>query len=291
MKNIVISSQEKKWDSLIRDVPGADIFFTRKFSDFSKALLFYYDDGNNRAIFPFVTSGSTMCSQRYGGIILKKKDGSFFKKAADELYSYCRNNDLNAIIIRKHPFAPVLTLGEPVKTEPFVYIELDKKIDEIRSYITKHHQKNINKACNNDLGIAESRSVTELTTFYSFYSGKMKEKNIKDHGFEYFQRLSSCLKDKLRYISVKSKNEVIAVSLVLESDLNAYMLYGSMSDEGYKKLAKYYMIFNLISKYKAKGFRRLVLGTGNAGNDPIYNFKRGFQDKDHYIDTYEKKIA
>jgi hypothetical protein len=50
------------------------------------------------------------------------------------------------------------------------------------------------------------------------------------------------------------------------------------------------MIYNLMLKFKERGYTRLILGTGNDGKDSIYKFKKGFTKGENHIYTYGGKI-
>jgi len=141
------------------------------------------------------------------------------------------------------------------------------------------------------LNFSESCDVEYLNIFYKFYSTMMKKNNVPCQKISYFASLFLYLKKNLKFICVKYRRELIAISIILISGRNIFMMYGGMNNTGYEKYAKYFMIYQLMLKYKKRGYSRLVLGTGVDGkNDSVYLFKKGFTDTESYIYTYGADI-
>ncbi|MCK5179255.1 MAG: GNAT family N-acetyltransferase [Candidatus Omnitrophica bacterium] len=163
---------------------------------------------------------------------------------------------------------------------------MKKSKNELRNKISRSHARCIQKAINQGLIFNEVNDLEYLKIFYKFYKNVMDKNEVVPHKFSYFIKMFSHLKNNLHLVCVKYRTTVIGVSIVLRSSANVLMLYGGMSEAGYERYAKHFMIDRLIFEYKEKGYKRLVLGTGHNGKDSIYRFKKGFTDQNSYIDTY-----
>jgi hypothetical protein len=281
----------KQWSKSVQEIKMNDIFYTNAFASiYGQTKLFIYKRRNNIAIFPFMIKGNTLSSLYYGGMLYKKYDKIFFNEAIDDLCQYCKKNNLIKITVRKHPTLSIIKMGKVIKKEPFVYIDLRESYIELKNAISKLHFKCIKKAFRERLSMFETRQFRYLKTFYKFYKNILERKGVSPQNFSYFMKIFLLLRNNTKFICVKYKEEIIAVSIILRSNDNIFMMYGGMNETGYKKFAKHFMIHNLIVSYKKKGYKNLILGTGNTEGDSIYQFKRGFTNKNHYIYSYGKEL-
>ncbi|PIQ88746.1 MAG: hypothetical protein COV72_06700 [Candidatus Omnitrophica bacterium CG11_big_fil_rev_8_21_14_0_20_42_13] len=289
---IIDVNDRKQWDNNTNSISEKDIFYKNNFARTQKQSRQYvYKIKNNIVIFPYSLRNDVILSFRYGGIIYRRFDRKFFDRAISGLFKYCSKNNIKRIIIRKHPFLKTVKLGNIIKKEPFVFIDLSHDIDRLHRDIITAHMKRINKALMKGLNFSESCDVEYLNIFYKFYSTMMKKNNVPCQKISYFASLFLYLKKNLKFICVKYRRELIAISIILISGRNIFMMYGGMNNTGYEKYAKYFMIYQLMLKYKKRGYSRLVLGTGVDGkNDSVYLFKKGFTDTESYIYTYGADI-
>lgn len=288
---IIEATNRKLWNGILKKIKLDDIFFSNNFGKFhNNAKLFLYQKYNNIALFSFVIKKDIMLSFRYGGILTNSDKGDFVKETRSRFMKYCEAQNVKKAQIRNNPFIKTIKIGEIIKKEPFVYIALQKSERQLKEEISESHRKCIKKAMEEGLLFKETNALKYLRIFYGFYNTILIEKGITPQKFSYFAKMFFYLKDNLKLIYIKYKEEIIAVSIILESNNNVFMMYGGMNESGYKKYAKHFMIYKLIFEYKRKGYKRLILGTGNNGRDSIYQFKRGFTNKDHYIYTYGKDL-
>ena len=273
-----------------------NIFYANDYLSFIKeserVKINYFNFCQNKdfAVFPYIRRRSLICSLRYGGIWINSNNAVFVAKVRKYFLEYCRQNNIKKVKIRNNPFIKTIKIGKRAAKEPFVYIDLRNSSRELKNAISDRHLKCIQKAMKEGLTFKEAVGLRYLKTFYRLYKETLEGKGVKAEKLSYFTRMFSCLKKSINFVYIEHKGEIIAISMILKSKDSAFMMYGGTSVIGYKKYAKHFMIYNLIFEYKNRGYRRLILGTGSQPGDSVYQFKRGFTDRDSYIYTYEATL-
>lgn len=280
--------EKREWDSCLAEAGIRSVFLSREFSKlcFFDPVLFVYRRGIKVAAFVYSQDKDTARGLRYGGVIANCSDSSFCLEAASSVTDHLRAQGVRKCEIRNHPFLNTVRVGKLVKEEPFVFIDLTRPNKELVAAITKQHRRCIRRAEESGLDVMYSDDKKYLKFFYEFYKARQKQMGIQPKGYMFFDQMFKSLKDHFIIGVVREANKVLAVSILLKDSGSVFMTYGGMSDEGYERYAKHLMIFDMILKFKSKCFSRLVLGTGSNGKDSIYNFKRGFTDKESSVCTY-----
>lgn len=277
-------------------VENNSIFYSKAYlrfvgdSERIKINYFKLNEDGNFAFFPYIIKKDVLYSLRYGGILTNYDKESFAEKVCSYFIEYCKSQNIKKIQIRNDPFIRAIKIGKIIKKEPFVYITLQKSERQLKEEISESHGKCIKKAMKEGLLAKETNDLKYLRIFYGLYNKILIKKGIAPQKFSYFAKMFFYLRDNLKLIYINHKQETIAVSIILKSNHNIFMMYGGMNETGYEKYAKHFMIYNLMLEYKRKRYKRLILGTGNRGRDSIYQFKRGFTNKDHHIYTYGKEL-
>src|SRR3989339_942824 len=272
------------------------IFYSKAYARFIeesenvKVKFFKFSEGNNHSCFPCILKNGILSSLRYGGMYTNCNNVSFAESANRSFKIYCEKNNIKTVKIRENPFIQTIKIGKAIKKEPFVCIDLTKNELELNKAISKKHAKNIQNAVNQELTFSEIKDLKYLKVFYRFYKDMLIKKSAVPKRFTYFSNLFLYLKKNIQLVCVKDNGVILAVSIILRSDTAVFMLYGGMSETGYKKHAKHFMIHNLILEYKKRGYKQLVLGTGIKGKDSVYRFREGFTVKDSYIYTYQDRL-
>ncbi|MGD0335605.1 MAG: GNAT family N-acetyltransferase [Candidatus Omnitrophota bacterium] len=273
-----------------------NIFYANDYLSFIKESkrvkinYFKFCQNKDFAIFPYIRRRSLISSLRYGGIWTNSNNAVFITKARKYFLEYCRQNNIKKVQIRNNPFIKIIKIGHRAAREPFVYIDLWNSSSELKNAISDRHLKCIQRAMKENLTFKEALGLRYLKTFYRLYKETLEAKGVKAEKLSYFTRMLSYLKNSINFAYIEHEGEIIAISMILKSKDSAFMMYGGTSVIGYKKYAKHFMIYNLIFQYKKRGYRRLILGTGSQPGDSVYQFKRGFTDRDSYIDTYETTV-
>lgn len=255
-----------------------------------KLRYFKFVDGENLSYFPHILEDGVLSGLRYGGIYTNCQHPVFLEKVKNEFEGYCRSNNVRKVCIRENPFVQTVKIGDIVRREPFVYINLTKTGEELRRGISRSHTKCIQNAVRQGLVFEEVKDLKYLKIFYKFYKDVLTPRGVDIRGFSYFTKIFLHLKKYAQLVCVRHKKMITAVSIILKFGPDVFMTHGGMREEGYRNYAKHFMIYNLIFTYKKKGCQRLILGAGHEGQDSIYNFKKGFShsDKEVFINTYER---
>lgn len=283
-----VFQHKDKWDFCISGTGISTVFCSRNFSKIycTAPKLFVYRQGHRAAAFVFSQAKNTVSGLHYGGVVTNCQDKSFCQDVSSTLIKYLHAQGMVSCQVRNHPFLSTIKIGELIKEEPFVFIDLTRPGKEIEAGITKQHRRSIRRAQEGGLDAMYSDDVKYLKIFYEYYRTRQEQIGIQPKSYMFFGRMFRLLRDHLMMGVVRKAEKVLAVSLLLKDSGNVFMTYGGMSDEGYECYAKHLMIFDMMLKFKSKCFSRLVLGTGNNGKDPIYNFKRGFTDRESSVCTY-----
>ena len=245
-----------------------------------------YRHGDRAAAFVFSQTKNAASGLHYGGVVTNCQDKVFCQDVSFTLIKYLHAQGVVSCHVRNHPFLSTIKVGKLIKEEPFVFIDLTRPREELITAITKQHRRCIRRAEESGLGVMYSDDEKYLKVFYEFYKVRQKQMGIPPKGYVFFDQMFRVLRDYLIISVVRKANKLLAVSLLLKDSDNVFMTYGGMSDEGYERYAKHLMISDMMLKFKSKSFSRLVLGTGNNGKDSIYNFKKGFTDREYSICTY-----
>ena len=273
-----------------------NIFYTDKYLKFikhaekKKIHCFKVKSSHKTAFMPYVVSDSKLCSLRYGGIMTNCSARGFKLSVEKHFYEHCKKHSIRYFEIRHDPFMDHITIGRKTKKEPFVYIDLGKSLSRLRSSISRPHLEAIKRSESEDLKILEARNKDYLVLFFKLYKNILETKEVLPHPLSYFDKMFHFLGSNMSFVCVSCKKNIIASSILLDSFPNVFLMYGGMNELGYRKFAKYFMVYNLMRIYKKRGFRRLILGTGHTEHDAIYKFKQGFTDTINYIETFSGNI-
>ncbi len=263
----------------IAETQGVDIVFFRARKNGALALLPYYVRNN------------TLFSLRYGGMISNSKSKEFARFVSDSFTEYCRTRKIRDVRIRNNPYIHTIPVGEVIKKEPLAFIDLNRTQEDLYAGISQGHKRGIIKAKNERLVVGESQEYKYLLLFYRLYGKLLSEKGKKPQDYVFFEKLYTHLKKNINLVYAAYNDRIVAVSIVLESKPHVFMLYGAMGKAGYRKYAKHLMIYEMMLRYKARGYCTLVLGTGVDGReDSIYRFKKGFGQQESHIHTYGTKL-
>ena len=283
-----VIQEKNKWDSCIEETGISTVFCSRAFSKLycPDSKLFVYREGPGTAAFVFSQAKDTVSGLHYGGVLTNCPDEAFCSDVACSLIKYLHSQGVLRYQIRNHPFLNTIKVGELIKEEPFVFIDLTRSQEELVAAISRKHRRCIRRAQESGLEVVYSDDVKYLKIFYEYYKVRQEQMGTHPHDYIFFDQMFRLLRDHLIIGVVRESNKVLAASVLLQDSGHIFMTYGGMSDEGYERHAKHLMIFDMMLKFKSKCFSRLVLGTGSNGKDSIYHFKKGFTDREYSIGTY-----
>lgn len=251
--------------------------------------LFHIKENKKQALLPYFIENKILYGLRYSGILTTALDAPFKSYVKNKFIDLCRRKHIVKSVLRHNPFLPTIPLGRIIKKEPIVIVNLKMDIADIHEGFSRGHFKRLGQSQQKALRINESKDYRFLRIFYQIHQEQTSNKGL--YSWSHLRKLFTHLHDFLSFVYVADQEKVIAVSLLLESVPDVFMLYGAMREEGYANYAKHLMINYLIENYKEKGYKRLVLGTGIDGrSDDIFRFKKGFSKDECFVKTYETVI-
>ncbi|MBF0504779.1 MAG: GNAT family N-acetyltransferase [Candidatus Omnitrophica bacterium] len=265
------------------------VFCSWDFSNlyFSDPKLFAYRDSLGAAAFVFSRTDDTLRGLHYGGVVTNCPDQAFCADVVAQLTEYFQTEGVRSYQMRNHPFLSTIKVGTLIKEEPFVFIDLTRPSKELDAALSKQHRRCIRKADESGLKVVYSDDGRKyLNIFYDYYQARQEQMDVQPHAYAFFEQMFKSLRDHLIIGVVRQADQIFAVSLLLQDLDHVFMTYGGMSDEGYERYAKHLMVSDMMLRFKSIGFTKLVLGTGNNGKDSIFDFKRGFVNREHSVLTY-----
>lgn len=284
-----IIQDRNQWDACWADSGLDTVFCTWNFSKLflPRSSLFVCREKFKLALVIISQFGQAVTSLHYGGILTNSQDKPFCREVVKSLRGYLSSLGIKNCYLRSHPFLDTIEIGQLVKEDPLIFIDLTRPENELVSAITKQHLRCAFRAKEKGLEVTLTDRLEYLEVFYEFYKACQIKSGNQYREYVFFQRMLVLLKKNLIFSVVRDDKKLVAVSILLKDLGHVYMTYGGMSDDGYKNCAKHLMIFELIRRFKINGFSKLILGTGCDGKDSIYRFKRGFTDREHQVRTFK----
>lgn len=304
----VISIEEKdKWDSIVKSFQEYDVYYLAGYSRAfqihgdGEPMLFYYNDGNIRAInvamkrdiaedknFGEKLAGDkyfdTATPYGYGGFLIEGMPNEARLMRLDDEYSaLCRSKGIVCEFVRFHPLLrnhnvvkdiyAVSRLGNTVS------INLESKVQIWDDLISKNRNM-VRKAQKAGIVIYWGRSEELYKEFIEMYRKTMDRDNAK--AYYYFQEdFYKSILDDLRHNALlfyaEYQSEIVAMSIILYA--NHQMHYHlSASDRNYNSLAPTNLLLFEAACWGCENeYRTFHLGGGLGGReDSLYKFKKAF---------------
>jgi len=316
MSNLkVYSCNDQKWDEIVKTFKDYDVYYlsgylkTLEINGDGEPLLFYYEDDKTRAInvvlkrdvanekrisnieaneyYDFVTPYG------YGGWIVEGKDTT---KLFSEYQNWCLVNNIISEFVRFHPLIEnqkysqydydVIPLGQVISMDC-------RDADILWSNMSSRNRNKIKKAINVGITV-DVGTLDKLDTFVKIYEDTMTRDNAEDYYFfkkEYYDYLFKGLKDNTVIFSANKDGRVLSSCIIFFANNRvSYHLSGSTRDSG--NLYETNLLLYEVAKWgNERGYDSFLLGGGvGSQEDPLYQFKRGFDDKHSYQFYIGKKI-
>lgn len=318
MKLQVITIDEPiKWDSIVKSFNKYDIYYL---SGYLKAfmihgdgepLLFYFDNGNTRAI--NVVMKRDIAKDKYftgkieenkyfdlstpygyGGFIV---DGNDIEELNRVYTDYCKNNNIIGEFVRFHPILEnwnelqamykTIRLGETVCLDTSSH-------DIIWSNITSKNKNMIRKAEKYGLKTYWCRDERIINIFMEIYNSTMDRDDAAPYYYfnkEFYLSILNDLKHQAMFFYTELNGEVTAISIFMFC--NRKMHYHlSASRKEYQKYAPTNLLLYEAALWACdNGYNRLHLGGGvGSAHDSLYKFKKAFNRGDDAKFYIGKKI-
>lgn len=289
---------DERWDEIVRSFQKYDIYYL---SGYAKAfqlhgdgepLLFYYDDGDTRAInvvmkrdiaddahfldklphgkhFDFITPYG------YGGFIVEGENTSGVMQAYE---GYCAANSIVCEFVRFQLFSGYEKyFNAELETRTHnVVRSLDIPLDEMMMDFEHKVRKNLKKAAAANLQIEVSNTEQALESFMKVYYSTMERTGANDGFFftkEFFQIIDT-MKNNAIYFNVFYDETIIASELVLYDNENCYSYLGGTISDYFEMRPNEFLKFEVIKWAQEKGLKNFVLGGGYGADDGIFKYKK-----------------
>ena len=318
---VVSINDSEKWDAIVRSFKDYDVYYL---SGYAKAfqihgdgepLLFYYHDGNTRAInvvmkrdiekdehfsgkLPEGTYFDIVTPYGYGGFLFEGEASEEKLKVFDDEYSgFCKSEGIISEFVRFHPVLKNSNLLEDI----YQITELGKTIsmnlnskEQIWSDLTSKNRNMIRKAQRSGVEIFWGRSIELYRDFVKLYNMTMDKDNATAYyyfGENFYQSILNDLKyDALMFYSVY-QDKIIAMSIIFFANQKMHYHLSSTNTE-YQHLAPTNLLLYEAACWGCEnGYNIFHLGGGlGSKEDSLYKFKSAFNRKSDNTFSVGKKI-
>jgi len=181
-----------------------------------------------------------------------------------------------------HPWSQARTLlGEGCDYDrDIVWVDTTLSPEDLwRTHIEHACRKKIKQSEREGVKIIIASSDDHIREFYRVYRHTMERNQAEASyylSYEIFRGFREELPDNARFVLAEYRDQIVAITLCLHDDNDAFCLYGG-ADAAFHHVRPTNAVFwDLICWAHQTGKKRLVLGGGNSPNDGIFRFKAGF---------------
>lgn len=303
MLSIYTLEQTEQWDAIVKSFKAYDVYYL---SGYAKAfqihgdgepILFYYDDGNTRAInvvmkrdiakakplkdkIALNTWFDISTPYGYGGFWVEGENYISVEKAFDK---YCQEQGFVSDFVRFHLFSDYLSYysGKIETHTSNVVRTLDLSLDEILRDFEHKVRKNLKRAATSSLDIEIDTTGERIDDFLNIYYSTMERTSAKEDFFfsrEFFEAINK-MEGNYVYLHVLNEGQVISTELVLYGTENCYSFLGGTNNEYFHLRPNDFLKYEIIKWAKENNFKRFVLGGGYGSDDGIFKYKKSFAPK------------
>lgn len=285
----VITIKEcEHWDEIVKSFKNYDVYYL---SGYVKAfqlhgdgepLLFYFDNGNTRAInvvmkrdiakedhfigkIPENTYFDFSTPYGYGGFLI---DGDDVEELNTVYKKYCVDNKIVSEFVRFHPIInnsnyiqemyDVIPLGKTVHIDT-------RNMDVIWNNLSSKNRNMIRKAQKSNLSVFWGRDEWLIDKFIQLYNATMDRDNASNYYYfsrDFYQSVLNDLKYNAMFFYTKLGDDIISISLILFAN-NKLNYHLSASKKEYQHLAPTNLLLYEVSCYGANNnYDSLHLGGG-----------------------------
>jgi lipid II:glycine glycyltransferase (peptidoglycan interpeptide bridge formation enzyme) len=202
---------------------------------------------------------------------------------ADALEGWCVANGVVTEFGHLHPWKGRSELLDPSGLEldrEIVYVDLTQDGERMwRESFNPACRKNIKRARREGVVVRPARGETDARELHRIYELTMDRQGARERYYfppEYFASFVERLPDNSRILLAEHEGRVIAATLYLHDDDDAYSYLGGADYEFQRVRPTNAIVDEMIRWARAQGKRRLVLGGGYAPDDGIFRFKASF---------------
>lgn len=297
-------NESEQWDGIVKSFKKYDVYYL---SGYAKAfhshgdgvpLLFYFDNGNTRAINVAMkrdiatdpklaehitpnTYFDLVTPYGYGGFLL---EGDDYAELTKHYTLYNKEHNIVSEFVRFHPLLQNALFPTGIYDTHLagdtVTIDLTDA-DSILNNLTSTRRNEIRTLLKNtDLTIHHGTSKPVLDSFITIYNSTMDESEATPYYYfnkPFYENLLADLKNQATIFYVTLGSEIISAAIMLFCNHNMhYHLSGTKRGFNHLSPAKL-LLYEAARWGSANGYREFHLGGGRgAKRDSLYKFKKSF---------------
>lgn len=310
---VITMDESEKWDSIVKSFENYDVYYL---SGYTKAfqlhgdgepLLFYFDNGNTKAI--NVVMKRDIAKDRhfigkieenlyfdlaspygYGGFLA---DGNDIEEINKEYTNYCRCNNIISEFVRFNPLLEnwigLGSMYESIRLGETVCLDTSSQ-NVIWSNISSKNKNRIRKAEKSGLKTYWCRNEKIIDTFMEIYNSTMAKDEAEEYYYfnkDFYLSIINDLKYQAMFFYTELNGEITAISICMFCNGSIH-LHLSASKKEYQKLAPNNLLLYEAALWASEnGCTRMHIGGGvGSKHDSLYIFKKTFnkgQDTEFYI--------
>lgn len=306
----VISNKNKgEWIKALEQFPKKDIFYLHEYcnlypslGDGEPYLFVYRDEEKNQVCYvffkrnlqeiPFFRATEAIYDiitppYGYGGPFYmtgdKKQLILNFRKEFEE---YCQKENIISEFVRFHPLYQNHVYLEDTMDVFFdretVYVDLEKREDQIVHNYHKNHRRNLNKAIKNQLHFhvfQKEDAVNQVEIFYELYKETMDKLNAASYSYFstiYIENLLSDLTENAIIAAAFYQGHMVSAALCLMEGGSIHYHLGCSRREMLYVGINVFLLHQTAIWAKQQGCHTFHLGGGHVGRDSLFQFKYRF---------------
>lgn len=302
------SSQRASWEEWFGFLPDAlrDINYTFDYlllyelNGDGAIRLFTYREQDAVFYYPFLIrpvknsilgSGYQDIENVYGytGPLWSSDEPGFQERATGAFVSWCREQKVVCEFIRFHPLlhnAEQAGKEKNITVVPlreYVYVELERSMEDIFKSYTSQNRNKIRKAEKHGVLAVRDDACEYFNEFVRIYTENMKLlKAARMYYFSpaFFQQLKKLVREKGCLVLAKKDNEILGASVFLGGGRIGHYFLSAATESGKKLAVSNLMVHAGISWSRSAGMKKLHLGGGLSPDkeDPLLVFKKNFSN-------------
>ena len=156
---------------------------------------------------------------------------------------------------------------------------LDTELSGLWAEFDPKVRKNVRAAERNGLCVEADTTGARLDDFLRIYTHTLDRRRASPRAYlprELFQAIHRTLQGQFAYFHVLRGADVVATELILVSTDTVYSFLGGTEESAKALRPNDFLKYEVMKWARAQGKRRFVLGSGFAGEDGVFRFKRSF---------------
>ena len=194
-----------------------------------------------------------------------------------------------------HPWHARTEVLDPAAVEidrEIVYVDLTLDPDRLwQESFTHACRKNINRARREGVRVFEATNEAHAAELHRIYEQTMERRGALDAyrvAPDYFPSFLEQMPDNARLVLAEHEGRVVAATLYLHDDDDAYSYLGGADHEHQRLRPTNAVVYDMVLWARKRGIKRLILGGGYGPDDGILRFKSSFSPLRREFQVYRR---